>query len=203
MLGKDLLEKIKQVTSQILFSSQAETFATEKLKDSEEQVKYSELVVGSPVFKSSASGDVALEDGEYILDSGISFKVADGLISEVLEASEESEELAEDKDEESKDEAKDENKEEEKLNAGNSELLQKIEALEAELALIKEALKPQDFTKEEAFTKLDNDVKAIAELLNAIAKTPVEFSKSDNRIEATDAKNDRLKHLADIISNKN
>lgn len=200
MLGKELLEKIKQVTSEILFHKEKEievNFTTEKLKDSDVSVKYSELVIGSPVFQSSGDGDVAIENGTYVLDSGVSFVTVDGLISEVIEAPEAVEELAKEDEVEEPAEAKEEPK------ADNSELLQKIEALEAEIASIKEGLKTKEEPKEnEAFTKLDNDVKALAELLSAIAKTPVEFSKIDNSPVAVDSKNDKLKHLADIISMK-
>lgn len=205
---KELLEQIKNVTAKILFQKEKEVeevavdFKTEKLKDSEIEIKYSEMAVGSPVFKTSADGDVPAENGDYTTDSGVSFKVVDGLISEIIEAPEaevEAEDLAKEDVEKPAEEAKpDEPK------ADNSELLQKIESLEAEIASIKEALdKPkEDSKRDEAFAKLDNDVKALAELFSAIAKIPVEFSKTDNRAETADSKNDALKALADIISMK-
>jgi hypothetical protein len=205
MLGKELLEKIKQVTNQILFQAEekvAENFTAEKLNDSDVEVKYSELAVGQPVFQSSPAGDVPVENGTHVLDSGISFVTVDGLITEVIEAPEAVEELAKEEDKVEETKADDEVKKDEKL-ADNSELLQKIEALEAEIASIKEALKPkEDSTKDEAFTKLDGEVKALAGLLSAIAKIPVEFSKIDTSAQMQDAKNDRLKALADIISLK-
>lgn len=203
MFTRELLDKIKSVTNEILFSKAAENFATEKLKDSEVEVKYSELVVGSDVFVSSPDGDTPIEDGTHILDSGVSFVTADGKITEVIEApveDEVKEELAEDEKVDEDEKAKEELAEEVQP---NQELLEKIASLEAEIASIKEALQPKEENKaDEEFSKLKNDVKAIAELLSTIAKTPVEFSKVDNRIESIDSKNEKLRALADIISPK-
>lgn len=200
MFNKELLEKIKKVTNEILFHKVAD-FATEKLKDSEIEIKYSEMVVGGDVFQSSPDGDTPIEDGTHTLDSGVSFVTVDGKITEVIEAPEPAEdevkeELAEDEKIE-EDEAK-----EELATEPNSELLEKIASLEAEIASIKEALQPKEEEADEAFTKLQSDVKAIAEVLNAIAKTPAEFSKVDQRNESIDSKNEKLKALADIISPK-
>ena len=199
MLAKELLDKIKKVTNEILFRSQPEVFKTEKLKDSEVEVKYSELKVGEPVFQSSADGDVAIDNGTYVTDSGVSFTTVDGVITEVLEAQEE--ELAEEvKEEEAPAE---EEKSEEELATEDSEVLQKLAALEQEIADIKAELgKPKEDNTAE-FSTLKSDVTAIAELLNAIAKTPAQFSQVDQRNESIDSKMDRLKHLANIISLKN
>lgn len=199
MFTKELLEKIKSVTNEILFH-RAEKFATEKLKDSEDVVKYSELVVGAEVSKSSPDGDTPIEDGTHVLDSGVSFATVDGKITEVIEApveEEVKEELAEEEKEVEEDKAKEELAEE-----PNQELLEKIAALEAEIASIKEALQPKEKEVDEDFTKLQDDVKAIAELLSAIAKTPAEFSRVDQRNESIDSKNEKLKALAEIISTK-
>lgn len=198
MFTKELLEKIKSVTNEILFHK-AEKFATEKLKDSEDVVKYSELVVGAEVSKSSPDGDTPIEDGTHVLDSGVSFVTVDGKITEVIEApveEEVKEELAEEE-KEVEEEAKEELAEE-----PNQELLEKIASLEAEIASIKEALQPKEKEVDEDFTKLQDDVKAIAELLSAIAKTPAEFSRVDQRNESIDSKNEKLRALADIISPK-
>ncbi|RZJ48906.1 MAG: hypothetical protein EOO44_19315 [Flavobacterium sp.] len=201
MFNKELLEKIKSVTKQIFGT---ENFATEKLKDSEVEVKYSELIVGAQVTQSSPDGDTPVDDGTHILDSGISFTTVDGKITEVIEAPEEVEEVKEELAEEEKvEETKEEEVKEELATEDNSELLEKIASLEAEIASIKEALsQPKEKEVDEAFTKLENDVKAIAEVLNLLAKTPAEFSKVDNRIESIDSKNEKLKALADIISLK-
>jgi Mg2+ and Co2+ transporter CorA len=203
MFTKDLLNKIKSVTNEILFG--AESFTTEKLKDSEVEVKYGVLEVGADVSMSSPQGDVPVEDGTHVLDSGVSFITVGGKVTEVIEApataedEEVKEELAE---EETKEEKVEEEVKEDLADDKTAELLAKIEALEAEIALIKDALKPEEPKEDEAFTKLQADVKQIAELLSAIAKTPVEFSKTDNRAESADSKNDKLKAMADIISMK-
>lgn len=197
MFTKDLINKIKAVTKEIFG---AENFASEKLKDSEVEVKYSELIVGAEVSQSSPDGDTPIEDGTHVLDSGISFITVAGVITEIIEAPAEEEvkeELAEEEKVEEKPE--DEEKAKEELAADNTELLEKIASLEAEIASIKEALQPKE---NEEFTKLQNDVKGIAEVLNLLAKMPAEFSKVDQRNESIDSKNDRLKEMASIISQK-
>lgn len=192
MIGKELLDKIRQVTNEILFHSEvAETFQTAKLKDGEQEVKYSSLEVGSDVYVSSGTGDEKAVDGTYVLDNGDSFIVKDGKISEVV-AGEKPEELAVEeavKPEEVKPDA-----------PAEKELKEKIAALEAELADLKSALETEKQAKTGEFSKLEGDVKAIAELLKAIAGTPAEFSRTDNRVEASDSKNERLKYVASIIS---
>ena len=214
MLGKELLQKIKQVTNEILFQSEEkpvlENFKTEKQKDSEVEVKYSELAVGSEVYISSASGDELASAGQYDLDSGVSFIVGeDGKISEVLAGEPEpevEEELAEPAKE---DEPKEEEAPAEEPTDKVSELKEKIAELQSQLAELESAFKTE--TEKESvspskFSALEKDVKSLAELLSAIAATPSEFSKTDDRAESTDSKNeknDRLKHLADIISQKN
>lgn len=195
MFTKDLINKIKAVTKEIFG---AENFASEKLKDSEVEVKYSELVVGAEVSQSSPDGDTPIEDGTHILDSGISFITVAGVITEIIEAPAE-EEVKEELAEEKVEEEPEEEKAKEELASDNSELLEKIASLEAEIASIKEALQPKE---NEEFTKLQNDVKGIAEVLNLLAKMPAEFSKVDNRNESIDSKNEKLKALADIISLK-
>lgn len=200
MIGKELIEKIKQVTKEILFQSEvAETFQTAKLKDSEKEVKYNSLEVGSDVFISGSDGDEIAPDETYNLDNGVSFIVVEGKISEVVagESEEEVEEELAVEEAVKEDEAKPEDEVE---NSTEDELKEKIAALEAELADLKSALESQ--VKSEDFSKLQNDVKAVAELLAAIANTPSEFSRTDNRIEASDSKNERLNNLASIISKK-
>ncbi len=200
MIGKELIEKIKQVTKEILFQSEvAETFQTAKLKVSEKEVKYNSLEVGSDVFISGSNGDEIAPDETYNLDNGVSFIVVEGKISEVV-AGESEEEVEEELAVEEAVEETEAKPEDEVVTATEDELKEKIAALEAELADLKSALESQ--VKSEDFSKLQNDVKSVAELLAAIANTPSEFSRTDNRIEASDSKNERLNNLASIISKK-
>lgn len=211
MLGKELLQKIKQVTNEILFHQEKpvlENFKTEKLKDSETEVKYSELAVGNEVYISSSTGDELATAGQYDTDTASFIVGEDGKISEVKAGEPEpdvEEELAEPaKEDEPKDDAP-----AEQPTDKQSELEAKIAELQSQLAELESALekeKGKESVSPSEFSALQNDVKNIAELLSAIANTPSEFSKTDERPEATDSKNeknDRLKHLADIISQKN
>jgi hypothetical protein len=205
MLGKDLLNKIKAVTDAILFQSEVKepeaiVFASEKLKDSEQEVKYSELAVGSDVFISGANGDEPATDGEYVLDSGISFKVLDGKISEVVEAPVE-EEVAPEELAVEEPEVADEVAPEAK--PADDESKQKIAELEAKIAELEAQLKKQNDFSVDEFSTLKNDVKSMAEILKALANTPAEFSQTDSRAEANDFKTEKLNYLASIISNKN
>lgn len=205
MLGKELLQKIAKVTNEILFHSNAVDFKSEKLKDSEQEVKYSELAVGSDVSISSAAGDEVAPDGQYDTDSGVSFVVVDGKISEILSNPEPEveEELA--VEEPAKEDEKEKEKEEELSTDKESELESKIAELQDQLAALQaelQAEKEKESVSPTEFSGLKKDVLAITELLSAIGKTPAEFSKTDERAEALDSKNDRLKSLASIISKK-
>lgn len=199
MIGKELLDKIRQVTNEILFHQEvAEAFQTAKLKDSEKEVKYSSLEIGSDVYVSSGTGDQPAADGTYELDNGDSFTVVEGKISEVIAGEKPEEEAPEEVAVEAA--ASEEAKPEEEAAPAEKELKEKIAALEAELAELKSALDQEKQAKSSEFSKLEGDVKAIAELLKAIAGTPSEFSRTDNRVEASDSKNERLQNLASIIS---
>jgi hypothetical protein len=203
MFSKELLNKIADVTKQILFHSDKPVeFKSEKLKDSETEIKYSELAVGSEVSISSAAGDEVAPDGQYDTDSGVSFIVVEGKISEIVtnpEPEVKPEELA------VEEPAKEAEAEKEEEPAKESELEQKIAELQDQLAALQAELeeeKSKESVSPSEFSTLKNDVLAIAELLSAIAKTPAEFSKTDERAEAQDSKNDRLRELAGIISKK-
>lgn len=155
----------------------AENFQAYKIKDSDEMIEVAELVVDAEVLSSTPQGSELAKDGTYVLDNGAEIKVADGKISEVVkepvdEAEPEPEALAteEDKVEET---AKDEDKE--------AELKAEIEALKEEIKALKGEFSA--YPTKADLAKFQSDLQ---EDLKKLESIPTEFSKVDNRVEATD-----------------
>lgn len=173
----------------------SETFVTQKIKDSEQSLEYSELVVDAEVFISTASGSEVAPNGDYILADGSEIKVADGKISEVVkQAAEEidvepAQELATEEEDKKEEDAPvaDESKE--------AELQAKIDELTAELEKLKAGFSA--FPTKADLEKFQSDLTAELKKLENI---PAEFSKVDNRVELQDSTEDRFKVLARALS---
>jgi len=171
---KDLITKLNKVLN---FSSQ---FKNEKLKDSDATIEYAELVVGADVFTSSSTGSVPAADGKYTTDSGASFEVKEGKISEIYETPAEEVVVEEDAP-----------VAEEKPADKEAELLKEIEDLKEEIKKLK-----GDFsalpTKED-LAKFQSELK---EEFKKLENIPTEFSKTDARVELEDTVEDKFKALA-------
>ncbi|WP_185217508.1 hypothetical protein [Sphingobacterium mizutaii] len=76
---KDLINKLDKV---LKFSKQS--FKISKIKSSDTEVEYAELVEGAEVLVSSSQGSTVATDGEYELENGDKFIVKDGVIAEVI-----------------------------------------------------------------------------------------------------------------------
>lgn len=95
---KDLINKLDKV---LKFSK--ESFKISKIKSSDTEVEYAELVEGAEVLVSSSTGSTVATDGEYELENGDKFIVKDGVIAEILSVKPEEEvEEMEKEDEEEK-----------------------------------------------------------------------------------------------------
>lgn len=155
---KDLINKLDKV---LKFSK--ESFKISKIKSSDTEVEYAELVEGAEVLVSSSTGSTVATDGEYELENGDKFIVKDGVITEILSVKPEEEvEEMEKEDEEEKieeviEEVKapedekveiditeevEESKSEEEVEEDEKEELEvnEIEALKAELQTLKEMI---------------------------------------------------------------
>lgn len=177
---KDLITKLNKVLN---FSTQ---FKSEKLKDSDATIEYAELVVGADVYTSSSAGSVPAADGKYTTDSGASFEVKEGKISEILETP--AEEVVV---EEALAVEEDAPVAEEKPADKEAELLKEIEDLKEEIKKLK-----GDFsalpTKED-LAKFQSELK---EEFKKLENIPTEFSKTDTRVELEDTVEDKFKALA-------
>ncbi|WP_316797322.1 hypothetical protein [Pedobacter agri] len=184
---KDLVNKLNKV---LKFSSE---FKTEKVKDSDQVLEYSELVVGADVFVSGSTGSEVAKDGNYKLDSGVEFEVRDGKISEIKEEApveEVTEELAVEETEEDK-------VEDASASDREAELLKEIEDLKEEIKKLK-----SDFSSMPTKADLERFQTELTEEFKKLEAIPTQFSKTDNRIELTDSVDDKYKNLAKLFAKK-
>jgi len=186
---KNILEKFNKV-----MNFKSETFISQKIKDAEQSLEYSELVEGAEVLISTPTGSEVAPDGDYVLADGSEIKVADGKISEVVkQAAEEVEaepaqELATDEDKKEKDApVADESKE--------AELQAKIDELTAELEKLKAGFSA--YPTKADLEKFSSDLTAELKKLENI---PAQISKVDNRVELSDNPNAKYLAMAERFS---
>ncbi|WP_316736279.1 hypothetical protein [Pedobacter aquatilis] len=182
---KSILEKFNKV-----MKFKAETFTTEKIKDSEQSLEFPELVVDAEVFISTPNGSEPAPDGSYTLANGAEIKVADGKIAEVVKEPQDEPEVeveAAKEDEEVK--VEDAPVAEEAIDEDKEALLAEIESLKAEIAKLKEGFAA--YPTKSDLEKFQSDFTAELKKLEAI---PTQFSQTDNRVELAD--NPMAKYLA-------
>ncbi|MES2265590.1 MAG: hypothetical protein V4520_02440 [Bacteroidota bacterium] len=227
MTKKDAIESIKNATKAIsmLFTSEDKKFEAVKVEDSSEGVNVEgELVKGTKVSVTSATGSEPAPDGSYELANGVSITVKDGVIDEVksegdLKAPKEAkepdakaEDLAEkpkeavapvegSPKEEATEAPADEVKEDEaKDGDAVKALIDKVASLEQAIAAIQEALNGK--TSKEDMSALGEKFTVIQSAFEILSDTPAEFSKINKTIEAKEDKANKLSALASIWNAK-
>jgi hypothetical protein len=217
MTKKDAIESIKNATKAIsmLFTKEVETFVAVKVEDSSEEVSVEgELVKGTKVSVSSATGSVSAPDGSYDLANGVSITVKGGVIDEVKSegdapAKDEAPAEGEAKDEKLADAPAEGSPEEEatetpadeaKEDEGIKALTDKVAALEQAIASIQEALNGK--TSKEEMNAIGEKFTVIQSAFEVLSDTPAEFSKINKTIEAQEDKANKLSALASIWNYK-
>ena len=191
---------IVKLNKVLKFSEEKLKFQSSKVSGTDSEIQYSELVVGAEVSTSSADGSIPASDGDYILDNGAEIKVLDGKISEIVkEATDKSVdeaveiELETEKVLDEKTEVKDDEKSVDELKAEIKELKEEIEKLKTGFSSEIKDLKNSIPTK----TELE---KFKSELMEGLKTIPVEFSKTDTRVELENE--NKYTALASMFSKK-
>ena len=167
--NKSILSKIKElVMSTEVVDAEVLTFGSVKSDDLDIQFEGETLEVGSSVYLMDGEEKVALADGEYVLETGETLVVKEG-VAESMDAKSEEEAPAEEV-EEVKELADEDKKEEEEVKAEDSE--DKEEEIKAEEEVVEEESPAPAITEE--------DVRRIVEEMVMGFKAEIETLKSEN-----------------------
>lgn len=185
--NKSILSKIKElvmstevVEAEVVEATAEETvtFGSVKSDDLDIQFEGETLEVGSSVYLMDGEEKVALADGEYVLESGQTLVVKEG-VAESLDAKSEEEAPVSEEVEEVKELAdEDKDKEEEEVKAEESEEEEKEELKEEEEEVVEEAKEEEEEEKPVYLT--EEDVRRIVEEMVMGFKSEVESLKSEN-----------------------
>ena len=168
--NKSILSKIKElVMSTEVVDAEVLTFGSVKSDDLDIQFEGETLEVGSSVYLMDGEEKVALADGEYVLETGETLVVKEG-VAESMDAKSEEEAPAEEV-EEVKELADEDKKEEEEVKAEDSEE-DKEEEIKAEEEVVEEESPAAAITEE--------DVRRIVEEMVMGFKAEIETLKSEN-----------------------
>lgn len=189
----------------------------------EGELQISSKEVGGKVEQVQPDGSLApVEDGDYPMEDGMTYVVKDGLITEIK-----SPEQPEDTEVVSVEDSKDkpeEDKEEEKMedvpaeepvqpeeDSKVTELEGKVAELEAKVeemakameSMIAEMLgKEVESLKSETLSAIQQFTKTVEEMnsnIKTLAKTPVEFSKTNDKPSIQDSKHEKMMKLYNIL----
>ena len=169
--NKSILSKIKElVMSTEVVDAEVLTFGSVKSDDLDIQFEGETLEVGSSVYLMDGEEKVALADGDYVLETGETLVVKEG-VAESMDAKSEEEAPAEEVEEvkELADEDEKEDKEEEEVKAEDSE---EVEEVKAEEEVVEEESPAAAITEE--------DVRRIVEEMVMGFKAEIETLKSEN-----------------------
>lgn len=174
--NKSILSKIKElVMSTEVVDAEVLTFGSVKSDDLDIQFEGETLEVGSSVYLMDGEEKVALADGDYVLETGETLVVKEGVAESMDSKSEE--EAAPESEEEVKelaDEDKKEEKEEEEVKAEESEEKEEEEVKELEEVV-------EETPEEEAPAMMtEEDVRRIVEEMIMGFKSEVESLRSEN-----------------------
>lgn len=168
--NKSILSKIKElVMSTEVVDAEVLTFGSVKSDDLDIQFEGETLEVGSSVYLMDGDEKVALADGDYVLETGETLVVKEG-VAESMDAKSEEEAPAEEV-EEVKELADEDKKEEEEVKAEDSEE-DKEEEIKAEEEVVEEESPAPAITEE--------DVRRIVEEMVMGFKAEIETLKSEN-----------------------
>jgi len=168
--NKSILSKIKElVMSTEVVDAEVLTFGSVKSDDLDIQFEGETLEVGSSVYLMDGDEKVALADGDYVLETGETLVVKEG-VAESMDAKSEEEAPAEEV-EEVKELADEDKKEEEEVKAEDSEE-DKEEEIKAEEEVVEEESPAAAITEE--------DVRRIVEEMVMGFKAEIETLKSEN-----------------------
>lgn len=173
--NKSILSKIKElVMSTEVVDAEVLTFGSVKSDDLDIQFEGETLEVGSSVYLMDGEEKVALADGEYVLETGETLVVKEGVAESVDAKSEE--EAAPESEEEVKELADEDKKEEEEEEVKE---LEESEEKEEEVKELEEVI--EEAPEEEAPAMMtEEDVRRIVEEMIMGFKSEVESLKSEN-----------------------
>jgi hypothetical protein len=151
---------ILQIMRSILLSAEEIQFAKAELEDGTiVKTEDDAIIVGSAIMVETPEGDVPAPDGEHKLKDGTIIKTEGGLVTEIMEP----ETVVEPEDEDMK-----------KKEISMSDLVKKIEDIEAKLSLVEEKLSSELEKFKEASFKM---AKELDELSNKPAVEPINLKK--------------------------
>jgi hypothetical protein len=161
------------------------------------ELKISEKAIGGKVEIIAADGSLEVAaDGDYTMEDGTTFKVKDGVITE-LNGEKEAPVM--------EDEQAEEDTPAEPEKDDTAELKAQVEALQQETSDLKQAIEDikasmsEQYSKEDAdkFSKQLND---LTDAFKALLITPIEFSKTTTSTVVKDSKEDKLKEMTRVYA---
>ena len=211
-MNKQLIDKIKLQLSSLLSKKEVEVeevkFQTAVKAGELNIVSDDELVVGSSVYIINEEGvKVELEDGEYVLDSGVKISVEGGKIKSMMdieeelpdaeieaEAEEKAEaEMGEEKEDKEEDMEEDVVDEEEEMDEHAKQMVEMFDRLSKLEAMVEDMMSKFTDVKKE---KEDLEVK-----LSELGEVPSEKSIEKKPVEFTSIENKSKKASSEILEN--